>query len=67
VIAAVNGAAADLGLVDALYCDVRFATPQAKLTTAFARRGLIAEYGIPGCSHESSVPAGHWTCSCPAG
>jgi enoyl-CoA hydratase/carnithine racemase len=46
VIAAVNGAAAGLGLVEALYCDVRFATPQAKLTTAFARRGLIAEYGI---------------------
>lgn len=46
LIAAINGAAAGLGLVEALYCDVRFATPQAKLTTAFARRGLIAEYGI---------------------
>jgi enoyl-CoA hydratase/carnithine racemase len=46
LIAAINGAAAGLGLVEALYCDVRFATPTAKLTTAFARRGLIAEYGI---------------------
>ena len=46
MIAAINGAAAGLGLVEALYCDVRFATSQAKLTTAFARRGLIAEYGI---------------------
>lgn len=46
MIAAINGAAAGLGLVEALYCDVRFATPQAKLTTAFARRGLIAEYGL---------------------
>jgi enoyl-CoA hydratase/carnithine racemase len=46
MIAAVNGAAAGLGLVEALYCDVRFAIPEAKLTTAFARRGLIAEYGI---------------------
>jgi enoyl-CoA hydratase/carnithine racemase len=46
MIAAINGAAAGLGLVEALYCDVRFATPEAKLTTAFARRGLIAEYGI---------------------
>src|SRR4051812_7439343 len=46
LIAAVNGAAAGLGLVEALYCDLRFATPQAKLTTAFVRRGLIAEYGI---------------------
>lgn len=46
LIAAINGAAAGLGLVEALYCDVRFATPEAKLTTSFARRGLIAEYGI---------------------
>ena len=46
LIAAINGAAAGLGLVEALYCDIRFATPTAKLTTAFARRGLIAEYGI---------------------
>lgn len=46
MIAAINGAAAGLGLIEALYCDIRFATPDAKLTTAFARRGLIAEYGI---------------------
>lgn len=46
LIAAINGPAAGLGLVHALYCDIRFCTPQAKLTTAFARRGLIAEYGI---------------------
>ena len=46
LIAAVNGAAAGLGLVEALYCDIRWSTPDAKFTTAFARRGLIAEYGI---------------------
>ncbi|MCP2315108.1 Enoyl-CoA hydratase/carnithine racemase [Nocardia amikacinitolerans] len=46
MIAAINGAAAGLGLVEALYCDLRFSTPEAKLTTAFVRRGLIAEYGI---------------------
>jgi enoyl-CoA hydratase/carnithine racemase len=46
MIAAINGAAAGLGLVEALLCDVRFATPEAKLTTSFARRGLIAEYGL---------------------
>ncbi|GGS45674.1 enoyl-CoA hydratase-related protein [Actinokineospora fastidiosa] len=46
LIAAINGAAAGLGLVEALYCDIRFATPTAKLTTAFVRRGLIAEYGM---------------------
>jgi enoyl-CoA hydratase/carnithine racemase len=46
LIAAVNGAAVGLGLVEALYCDRRFCTPDAKLSTIFARRGLIAEYGI---------------------
>lgn len=45
LVAAINGPAAGVGLVQALYCDVRFASPTAKLTTAFARRGLIAEYG----------------------
>ncbi|WP_327658234.1 enoyl-CoA hydratase-related protein [Streptomyces sp. NBC_00483] len=46
LIGAINGAAAGLGLVEALYCDIRFSTPDAKFTTSFARRGLIAEYGI---------------------
>ena len=46
LIAAINGAAVGLGLVEALYCDLRFCTPNAKLGTAFVRRGLIAEYGI---------------------
>jgi enoyl-CoA hydratase/carnithine racemase len=46
IVAAINGACAGLGLVQALMCDVRFAAAEAKLTTAFARRGLIAEHGI---------------------
>ncbi|WP_020496509.1 enoyl-CoA hydratase-related protein [Sciscionella marina] len=45
LIAAVNGAAAGLGMVQALYCDLRFTTAEAKFTTSFARRGLVAEYG----------------------
>jgi enoyl-CoA hydratase/carnithine racemase len=45
-IAAINGAAAGLGLIEALFCDVRFCAREAKLTTAFAKRGLIAEYGL---------------------
>jgi enoyl-CoA hydratase/carnithine racemase len=46
VIAAINGPAAGLGLVLALYADLRFAASEAKLTTSFAQRGLIAEHGI---------------------
>ena len=45
VVAAVNGACAGVGLVQALCCDVRFAAAGAKWTTAFSRRGLVAEYG----------------------
>ncbi|MFI7057693.1 enoyl-CoA hydratase [Streptosporangium canum] len=46
VIAAVNGACAGLGMVHALVCDLVFTADEAKWTTAFARRGLIAEYGL---------------------
>jgi enoyl-CoA hydratase/carnithine racemase len=46
IIAAVNGAAAGVGLVLACYCDLRFATRGAKLTTAHGRLGLPAEYGL---------------------
>ncbi|MEY2454756.1 MAG: hypothetical protein QOD92_4330 [Acidimicrobiaceae bacterium] len=46
VIAAVNGPAAGVGLVLACYCDIRFAAAGAKLTTANARLGLPAEYGL---------------------
>ena len=46
VIAAINGPAAGLGLIMSLYCDLRFAADSAVFSTAFARRGLIAEHGI---------------------
>ena len=46
LIAAINGPAAGLGLVLALMADVRFAGAGAKFTTAFAKRGLIAEHGV---------------------
>ncbi|MFI9825072.1 enoyl-CoA hydratase-related protein [Streptomyces sp. NPDC052013] len=46
LIGAINGVAAGLGMVEALYCDLRFGSPSARFTTAFAQRGLIAEYGI---------------------
>ncbi|MBV40044.1 MAG: enoyl-CoA hydratase [Rhodospirillaceae bacterium] len=46
IIAAINGPAAGLGLIMSLYCDVRFASEAAVFSTAFSRRGLIAEHGI---------------------
>ena len=46
VVAAVNGACAGLGFVHAMMCDVRFAAQGAKFTSAFVRRGLIAEHGV---------------------
>jgi len=46
VIAAINGPAVGLGLVIAMFCDLRFASRDAKFGTAFARRGLVAEYGL---------------------
>ncbi|MFI5473657.1 enoyl-CoA hydratase-related protein [Streptomyces cacaoi] len=47
MIAAVNGACAGIGLVQALICDIRFAARGARFTTAFTRRGLAGEYNLP--------------------
>jgi enoyl-CoA hydratase/carnithine racemase len=46
IIAALNGPTAGVGLVVALYTDLRFASDAAVFTTAFSRRGLVAEHGI---------------------
>ena len=46
IICALNGSAAGVGVVLALYSDVRIAARSAKLAAAFARRGLVAEHGI---------------------
>lgn len=45
LIAAINGAAAGVGLCITLYCDLRFISENANITTAFSRRGLVAEHG----------------------
>jgi enoyl-CoA hydratase/carnithine racemase len=46
IVAAINGPVAGIGLVQALMCDIRLAAEGAKITTAFARRGLVAEHGM---------------------
>jgi enoyl-CoA hydratase/carnithine racemase len=45
IVAAINGACAGLGFVFALLSDLRFVERQAKFSTAFSQRGLIAEHG----------------------
>lgn len=46
IVAAINGPCAGMGLCMTLFCDVRFMADHTKLTTAFSRRGLVAEHGI---------------------
>lgn len=46
MIAAINGACAGIGLVQALVCDIRFMARGARLSTAYARLGIPAEYGL---------------------
>jgi enoyl-CoA hydratase/carnithine racemase len=46
IIAAVNGACAGIGLALAMFCDLRFASAAARLTTAAPKLGLPAEYGL---------------------
>ena len=45
IFAAINGPIAGIGLCMALFCDFRYMAQGQKLTTAFAKRGLIAEHG----------------------
>jgi enoyl-CoA hydratase/carnithine racemase len=46
IIAAVNGAVAGMAFPFALCCDLRVVSPNALFLTAFAQRGLIAEWGL---------------------
>lgn len=46
VIAAINGACAGIGFIQACAADLRFASTTAKLATSFARRGLPAESSV---------------------
>ena len=46
IIAAINGAVAGMAFPFSLCCDLRVGTPNSLFLTAFAQRGLIAEWGL---------------------
>lgn len=46
VATAINGPCAGIGFVLAIAADVRFAHPEAAMSTTFVRLGLVAEYGV---------------------
>lgn len=46
IFAAINGPIAGIGLCMVMFCDFRYMVEGQKMTTAFAKRGLIAEHGI---------------------
>ena len=45
IFAAINGPIAGIAFCFSLFCDFRYMAEGAKLTTAFAKRGLVAEHG----------------------
>jgi enoyl-CoA hydratase/carnithine racemase len=46
IIAAIHGACAGTGFIQAAVSDIRFADQDARFTPAFARRGIMAEHGL---------------------
>ena len=46
IIAAINGPTAGVGFIMALFADIRFAKKGAVFSSAFSKRGLIAEWGV---------------------
>ncbi len=46
IVAAINGPAAGVGLALPCFCDLRFAVPGVKFTTAHGKLNLPAEYGL---------------------
>jgi enoyl-CoA hydratase/carnithine racemase len=46
ILAAIHGACAGTGFIQAAVADIRFAEPDARITPAFARRGILAEHGL---------------------
>ena len=46
IVAAIHGPCLGIGLQQAMFCDIRFATPDAKIGAPYVRRGIVGEMGI---------------------
>jgi len=46
IVAAIHGACAGTGFIQACMSDVRFAEADSRITAAFVRRGIMAEHGL---------------------
>lgn len=46
IVAAIHGPCLGIGLQQAMFCDIRFATPEAKIGAPYVRRGIVGEMGI---------------------
>ena len=57
VIAAINGATAGMGMAIALFCDLRLWSSAGRMSTIFAKRGLIAEWGLTWTLNQLCGPA----------
>lgn len=57
VICAVNGACAGMGMAIALFTDIRLWSSEGRMSTIFAKRGLIAEWGLTWTLNQLCSPA----------
>ncbi len=46
IVAAIHGPCLGIGLQQAMFCDIRFTTPDAKIGAPYVRRGIVGEMGI---------------------
>ncbi|MEE4359936.1 MAG: enoyl-CoA hydratase-related protein [Pseudomonadales bacterium] len=57
VIGAINGATAGMGMAIALFTDLRLWSSEGRMSTIFAKRGLIAEWGLTWTLNQLVGPA----------
>ncbi|HSG90099.1 MAG TPA: enoyl-CoA hydratase-related protein [Pseudomonadales bacterium] len=57
VIGAINGATAGMGMAIALFTDIRLWSSEGRMSTIFAKRGLIGEWGLTWSLNQLCNPA----------